>query len=134
MRLLLLAVAVVTAFLAVRILASDVRRAGGRSTLASLLAAAVSLAVLAVVLYLAHYIGWFSVAFVALVFVPFGLLARWSLLATRGHRDRYEAGHPPLPPTRLDRAARALVWPMLVVLVIGAMALGAAAAVVASWR
>jgi hypothetical protein len=134
MKWLLFAAAVVAAFLAARILLSDVRRAGGRSTFWSLLGAAISLAILAAVLYLAHYLGWFAVAFVAVVFVPFGLVARWSLLATHGRRDRYEAEHPPLPPTHLERAARMLAWPLLVALAIGAMALGAAAAVVASWR
>jgi hypothetical protein len=134
MKWLLLAAVLVTAFLAGRILLSDFRRSGRRTTLGSLLGVAVSLALLAVVLYLARYLGLFSVAFVALAFVPVGLLARWSLLETRGRRDRYEAGRPAAPAGFRDRASRALALPMLLVLAVGAMALGAAVAVVASWR
>jgi hypothetical protein len=134
MKWLLLAAVTGAAFLAGRILMSDVRRVGRRSTLGSLLAAAVSLAVLAAALSLAHFVGLASVAIVALAFVPFGLLLRWSLLETRGRRDRYEATRPAAPAGLRARVARAFALPLLIVLAIGAMALGAAAAVVASWR
>jgi hypothetical protein len=134
MKWLLLAAVVVAAFLAARILLSDVRRAGRRSTLGSLLAAVVSLAVLAAVLSLAHFVGLASIAIVAVAFVPFGLLVRWSLLETRGRRDRYEAARPAAPIGLRGRAARAFELPMLIVLAVGAMALGATMAIVASWR
>jgi len=134
MKWLFLVAGLVAAILAVPILISDLRRAGRGSTLRSLAAVALSLVLLAAALYLAHYLGWFSIAFVALAFFPIGLAARWSLLATRDARDRRETAQDPAPRTAGGRAVRLLAWPLLVVLMFGVVALGAAAAVVASWR
>ena len=134
MKWLLLVAGTIAAFLAARLLLSDIRRMGGRATLGSLAGAAVSLAALAGSLYVAHYLGWFSVAFVALAFVPFGLAARWSLLASRRRRDGYEATRLPTTETARERVLRPLTLVLLVALMAGVAMLGAAAAVVASWR
>jgi hypothetical protein len=134
MKWILLLAALLAAILAIPILLSDVGRLGRRPAFASLASAILWLALLVAGLFLARSMGWFSIPVVAVIFLPLGLSARWALLATRRSRDRLNAGQAPPPPLARQRFARLLAWPLLLVLAIGAMALGAAAAVVASWR
>jgi hypothetical protein len=134
MRWIVLATGILAAMLAARILWADLRRLGSRGTFRSLAGALLSLGVLGAGLYGAHWLGYFSIPVVAAVFVPFGLAARWSLLASREARDRREAASPPEPAWGRQRMRGVLGWPVFVGLVLLVAALGAGAAVVAAWH
>jgi small-conductance mechanosensitive channel len=88
--------------------------------LADLAAAVLALVLLAAAFYSAHLLGIFSVPLVAVAFVPFGVVARWLLLASRSSRRRKE----------LDGRATApgpgpgLRLPLLLVLVVAVAVLG----------
>lgn len=94
---------------------------GARSRgFAELAAAAFALVWLAAAAYAAHLLGIFSVPLVALAFVPFGVAARWSLLASRSSGRRRA-----LSGTATDPGPRArLALPMLLVLVVAVAVLG----------
>lgn len=87
---------------------------------AELAAAVLTLVLLATAVYAAHLLSIFSVPLVAVAFVPFGVAARWLLLASRSSRRRRE----------LDARATALgprarfALPMLLVLVVAVAVLG----------
>jgi hypothetical protein len=88
--------------------------------LADLAAAVLALVLLAAAFYTAHLLGIFSLPLVAVAFVPFGVGARWLLLASRSSRRRKErdGGATALGP----RAGLRL--PLLLVLVVAVAVLG----------
>jgi hypothetical protein len=132
MKWLILIAAVVATALALWILAGERRRGGRRSTGRQLAAAIASLVVLGAAVYAAHYIGFFSLPIVAVAFVPFGLAARWSILATRGARERIEAARPAVPPSRGARLRELAMWPLFAALVTGVALLGLVAGLLAA--
>lgn len=128
MKWLTLSAAVVATVFALQILAADLRRSGRpRSTLRQLAIAILALAVMGAAIYAAHWIGLFSVPIVAAAFVPFGLTARWWMLANRDKREarqRSEAALHPVPPTRRDGLVALLRWPIFLVLIAIVLAAG----------
>jgi Ca2+/Na+ antiporter len=122
--LVLLAAAVATVF-ALQILAAERRRGGSRTTLGQLAAAMLWLAILGAILYAAHWIGLFSLPLVAVAFVPFALVARWSILATReARRRRDDAAAAQPPPSRSARLLELAAWPVFLSLVVLVLAIG----------
>jgi TRAP-type uncharacterized transport system fused permease subunit len=88
--------------------------------LADLAAAVLALVLLAAAFYSAHLLGIFSVPLVAVAFVPFGVVARWLLLASRSSRLRKELdGGTTAPGPRAG-----LRLPLLLVLVVAVAVLG----------
>jgi hypothetical protein len=88
--------------------------------LAELAAAVFALVWLAAAVYMAHLLGIFSVPLVAVAFAPFGVVARWALLASRSSGRRRKMGG-----TATDLGPRArLALPMLLVLVAAVAVLG----------
>jgi TRAP-type uncharacterized transport system fused permease subunit len=75
---------------------------------------------LAGAVYAAHLLGIFSVPLVAVAFVPFGVVVRWLLLASRDSRRRREVEG---TATDVGPWAR-LALPMLLVLVVAVAVLG----------
>jgi hypothetical protein len=128
-----LAAAAVIGLGAWRLLA-DVRQGRSRAGLGGAL---LGLAALGFVAVLARSMGYFSVAAVALLFVPFALAARWSLQGGRGRREGPSgtaAGLETAAPSARRRAAQLLTWPLAIVLALLAAVAGALAAVAASYR
>jgi hypothetical protein len=117
MKWLALLAAIVAAFFAIEILVADLRRGHERSTTAQLAAAVLSLTLLGVTIYAAHWLGFYTLPIVAFLFVPFGLALRWSTLATREIRQRREAPIPQIPPSRRDRFGGLVMWPVFLLLV-----------------
>jgi hypothetical protein len=96
--------------------------------------AVLSLAVLGVAIYAAHWIGFFSLPIVAVAFVPFGLALRWSILTTRDMRQRREAARQPIPLSRSDRLRGLAMWPVFLVLAALMAALGVMAGALVAQR
>lgn len=134
MKWLALIAALVATVFAVRILAADLRRGEGRSTIGQLATAVLALVVLGAAIYAAHWIGFFSVPVVAVAFVPFGLAARWSILASRSERERREAARQPTNPSRRDRLLGLAMWPVFLALVFLVAALGVIAGALVAQR
>jgi hypothetical protein len=129
MKWLILIAAVVAVALAVWVLAGERRPGRGRSTLRQLAAVVASLVVLLAAIYAAREIGFVAMPVVAVAFVPFGLAARWLVLATREARARREAAAGPTPRARLLGLA---MWPLFVALVVGVAAIGVVAGMLAA--
>ena len=134
MRWLILGAALVAACLAIWILLGERRPSRPRSTVRGLAAAVAALVVLGVVAYAAHFAGFFSLPIVAVAFIPFGLAARWSVLATREARERREAARPTVPPSRRARMLAIAMWPIFVILVVLAACVGLAAGALSAHR
>jgi hypothetical protein len=134
MKWLVLGAVLVSIVLALQILAADLRRGHRRSTMGQLALAVLSLAVLGAAIYAAHVIGFISVPIVAVAFVPFGLVLRWSLLTTREMRQRRAAARQPVQPSRSDRLVGLAMWPIFLVLVALAATLGLMAGALAAQR
>jgi Ca2+/Na+ antiporter len=117
MRWLILLAAVVSAMLAVQILFFERRHGRRRSTFGQLATALLGLMILMAGAYVAHWIGWFSLPVVAVAFVPFGLAARWSILATRDVRLRRETAVASQPRSRSQRLLELAAWPVFLTLV-----------------
>ena len=76
-------------------------------------------------LRIATHPGIFSAPLVAIAFVPFGIVARWLILATRGRRQlAAEARAAASPPTRKSRFLAAAEWPVFLILVTAVVILG----------
>jgi hypothetical protein len=108
------------AFVAWRLTKGPVDDSPRSRRLAELAVAVLTLVMVAAAVYVAHLLGIFSVPLVAVAFVPFGVAARWLLLASRSSRRRRE----------LDARATAFgprarfPLPMLLVLVVAVAVLG----------
>lgn len=133
MRWLLVVLFLVVAAFAIPLVMSDVRRMGRRPALRSLVIAAVWILVLAVGLRIVHGLGWFSVVFVGLLFIPLGLAGRFALLATRKRRDRL--AQPPAGAASVrHRVVDMLAPPALLLFGLVAAAIGLAVAEIVSAR
>ncbi len=123
MRWLFLLAAIGTAALFVLAVVSE--RRGGRPPRsrsgARLAWAALSLIALAAGVFVAHWVGIFSVPLVVLAFVPFGVALRWWFTATRSSREREAAARAAAAGRRVPSAAE---LPIFVGLVAIAVALG----------
>jgi len=122
MRWIVLLAAGVAVVLALEILVAERRRGGRRTTFRQLVGAALTFSILGAAVYAAHWIGLFALPFLALAFVPIGLVARWSILATRGRREA--AARASLPPSRSARLASIAAWPVFLTLVALVVAMG----------
>ena len=99
--------AIGAAALALQILIWE-RRGGRRrpSMLGQLALAVLTVVVLGAALSAAHWLGIFSVPFVIIAFVPFGIAARWLILSTReSRRHLANARVATLPPPYAERPA-----------------------------
>lgn len=122
MRWLILLAATAAAALLALAVASE-RRGGHspRSAVARVASTTLSLVALGAGVYVAHWLGIFSVPLVALAFVPCGIVLRWWFMATRGSRERETAARAVAGGRRLPAAAE---LPIFVGLVALAVALG----------
>jgi hypothetical protein len=104
------------------------RRSGrsGRSPLRRLAWAVLTVVVLGAVVYVAHWLGIFSIPLVAVAFVPIGVTVRWLLSATRASRMRTEGARAAAagPPSRRARLIAIATWPIFLVLVAVVVVLG----------
>ena len=104
------------------------RRSGRsrRSPLRRLAWAVLTVVFLAAVVYVAHWLGIFSVPLVAVAFVPIGVTVRWLLSATRASRMRTEEARAAAagPPSRRARLIAIATWPIFLVLVAVVVVLG----------
>lgn len=132
MKWLILGAALVAAGLGVWILLGERRPGARRSTMKGIVAAVAALAVMGGIAYAAHVAGFFALPIVVIAFLPFGLAARWGVLATRGLRERREAAAPPPPPTARQRILAVAFWPLFVILVLVVASLGFVAAMLAA--
>lgn len=128
MKWLTLIAAIVATVLALRILVADLRHSDRpRSTLHQLALALLSLAVIGAAIYALHWIGFFSVPIVAAAFVPFGLVTRLWMLASRDRREARQLRDEtltPTPPTRRERFVALARWPVFLALIAIVLAAG----------
>jgi hypothetical protein len=89
-------------------------------TLAELASPVLSLVLIAAAAYLAHRLGIFTLPLVVLAFVPFGIAARWYLVATRDSRERRALESRPARQRLWDKVA----LPVLAVMVVAIAVLG----------
>jgi len=130
MKWLMILAAIGAAALALQILIWE-RRGGRRrpSLLGQLALVVLTAIVLGVAAYAAHSLGIFSVPFVILAFVPFGIAARWLALSTREAREHLVNARVRAlpPPSRRDRLIARVAMPVFLILVAVVLALGFAA-------
>ena len=124
MRWLILIAAVVAAVLALQILLMERRGGRPRSTVTQFASAILPLVVLGGAAYAAHSMGLFSLPLVAIAFVPFGIAARWFVMATRDARRRREALTVRPPLSRRARVLELAAWPVFLVLVAVVLTIG----------
>ena len=127
MKWLIVLAALGAAVLSIQILIWE-RRSGRsrRSPLRRLAWAVLTVIFLAAVVYVAHWLGIFSVPLVAVAFVPIGVTVRWLLSATRASRMRTEEARAAAagPPSRRARLIAISTWPIFLVLVAVVVVLG----------
>jgi hypothetical protein len=127
MRWLIVLAAIGAAALSLQILVWERRRgARPRATLGRLAGAVLTVVVLGAAVYAAHWLGIFSIPLVAIAFVPFGITARWLILATRESRQRAaEARATAAPPASYRaRLLELAAWPVFIFLVSVVVVLG----------
>jgi hypothetical protein len=123
MKWLIVLAAIGAAAIALQILIWE-RRGGRRrpSTLGQVAVAVLTVVGLGGAIYAAHIIGIFSVPLVAIAFVPFGVMVRWLILASRASRlraaeHRAATAAPEAPASRRARMLELAAWPVFLVLV-----------------
>jgi hypothetical protein len=124
MRWLVLLAAVVAALFALWILLRERREGQRRSTFRQLAIAVLWLAILGAAAFAARWIGLLAIPVIVVGFLPFGLVARWSILATRESRIRAQNAAPRPPRSTADRLLAALAWPVFLTLVAVVVAAG----------
>jgi hypothetical protein len=134
MKWLILGASLVAAALALWVLAAERRPGRRRSTPMGLVTAVAALVLIGAVAYAARFASIYSLPFLVVLFVPFGLASRWLVLATRDARDRREAAQPPVQPSWRQRALAVAAWPIFVALVVLVALVGLAAAMLAAYR
>jgi len=97
------------------------RRSGRtrRSTLGQLAGGVLTVVILGAAVYVAHWLGIFSVPLVAVAFVPVGITVRWLMGASRASRQRAEDARAAAvgPASRRARLVAIATWPVFIVLV-----------------
>ena len=126
MKWLIVLAALGAAALAIQILIWE-RRGGrrGRSTLAQIAVAVLTVVGLGGAIYAAHFLGIFSVPLVAIAFVPFGVTMRSLVFATRASRQRAaDARAAAAPTSRRRRLVELAALPVFLFLVAIVVAMG----------